>query len=84
MDSLREYLAFVSARGLLLEIEETVAREDIPELIDLLSPRGQAILFKKVEGYQCAVAANIVPSHDTLGALLGGETSTRPFLGASQ
>ncbi|MGD0658794.1 MAG: UbiD family decarboxylase [Syntrophorhabdales bacterium] len=80
MDSLREYLDFVSARDLLLEIEETVAREDIPELIDLLSPRGQAILFKKVEGYQCAVAANIVPSHDTLGALLGGGDFYETFL----
>jgi 2,5-furandicarboxylate decarboxylase 1 len=72
MDSLREYVTFMEGRGLLLGIDESVAREDIPELIDLLSDRGKVILFRQVEGYRCGLIANLVPSHDALGALLGG------------
>jgi 2,5-furandicarboxylate decarboxylase 1 len=80
MDSLREYLAFMEDRDLLLGIDETVTREDIPELIDLLSDRGQIILFKRVEGYKCGVVANLVPSHDALGTLLGGGDFYASFL----
>ena len=80
MDSLREYLAFMKNRGLLLEIEETVAREDIPELIEILSDRGQIILFESVDDYECGVVANLVPSHEALGALLGGGDFYSAFL----
>ena len=80
MDSLREYLAFMKERGLVLEIGERVAREDIPELIELLSDRGRVIRFDHVDGYECGVVANLVPSHEALRALLGGEDAYALFL----
>jgi 2,5-furandicarboxylate decarboxylase 1 len=80
MDSLREYLAFMQGRGLVLEIGERVAREDIPEMVERLSDRGRVIRFDHVEGYDCAVVANLVPSHEALRVLLGGEDAYALFL----
>jgi 2,5-furandicarboxylate decarboxylase 1 len=80
VDSLREYLAFMKGRGLVLEIGEWVAREDIPEVVELLSDRGRVIRFEHVEGYDCEVVANLVPSHEALRTLLGGEDAYALFL----
>jgi 2,5-furandicarboxylate decarboxylase 1 len=72
MDSLRDYVGFMAGRGLVLDIAETVVKEDIPELIDRLSDRGRIILFSHVQGYDCRVVANLAPSQDALSMLLGG------------
>ncbi|MGD0230576.1 MAG: UbiD family decarboxylase domain-containing protein [Syntrophorhabdales bacterium] len=73
MDSLRDYLDLMKRRGLVLAIEEEVTKGDIPELTELLSPRGRIIHFGRVEGYGCGVIANLAPSHDALGAALGAD-----------
>lgn len=80
METLRDYLSFMKDRNLLLRIEEKVERTDIPRLIELLSDRGKAIHFESVEGYDCGVVANLVPSQDALRALLGTEDPYARFL----
>ncbi|OPY65805.1 MAG: Phenolic acid decarboxylase subunit C [Syntrophorhabdaceae bacterium PtaU1.Bin034] len=80
MEGVREYVGFMNARGLVLEIEDTVPRADIPALIDLLSDRERVLLFRRVEGYKCSVVANLVPSHDALSVALGSGDSYKTFL----
>ncbi len=80
MDTLREYLDFMRGHDLVLDVGEAVSREDIPELIDRLSMRGKIIRFGRVEGYQCSVVANLVPSHEALGLLLGSGDPYATFL----
>jgi 2,5-furandicarboxylate decarboxylase 1 len=64
IDSLRDYLEVLRKKGLLLEVQEKVFREDLPELIDSLQGSGKALLFCNVAGYSGRVAANLVPSQD--------------------
>jgi 2,5-furandicarboxylate decarboxylase 1 len=71
MDSIRDYLDLMSSRGLVLRVEDEVLREDVPELIELLSERGRIIQFRRVRGYECGIVTNLVPSHDALQAALG-------------
>jgi len=80
MDSIREYLTFMGSRGLLLDIDRTVRREDIPELTDRLSSRAMVLMFRRVEGYGCGVVTNLVPSHEALGLLLAGDDPYALFL----
>ena len=62
IDSLRDYIALLRNKNLLLEVAEQVYREDLPELIDSLQGSGKALLFTDVAGYSGRVAANLVPS----------------------
>jgi 2,5-furandicarboxylate decarboxylase 1 len=80
MDSLRDYIAFVKKRDLLLEIEDQVAREDIPELIERLSDTKKVLLFKNLKGYKCSLVANLVPSHDVFQHLFETDNPYRFFL----
>ncbi len=80
MDSLRDYLALVKKRGLLLEVEEQVTREDVPELIERLSDARKVLFFKKVKGYTCSLAANLVPSHEAFRLLFDAENPYQYFL----
>jgi len=64
MESLRDYVAFTRKHGLLLEIDEQVVREDIPQLIEQLSDTKKVLLFKSLKGYTCSLVANLVPSHE--------------------
>ncbi len=76
-DSLREYLAVLEERNLLLTITEKVYREDLPELIDRLQESGKALLFANVDGYACRVAANLVPTQGCFAQIF--ETSGDPY-----
>ncbi|MBP1732195.1 MAG: 4-hydroxybenzoate decarboxylase [Deltaproteobacteria bacterium] len=80
MDSLRDYLAFVKKRDLLLEVEEQVTREDVPELIERLSDTRKVLLFKRVKGYSCSLAANLVPSHEVFRHLFDTDNPYQYFL----
>ncbi|HEY3278561.1 MAG TPA: UbiD family decarboxylase [Syntrophorhabdaceae bacterium] len=73
IDSLRDYLTVMEGAGRLLTIRETVRRDDIPELVERLSPARKALLFETVEGYKCRVAANIAPDHDIFNEIFGSE-----------
>lgn len=80
IESLRAYLDFLKDKGLLLEVNDTVLREDVPELIERLSSRKKALLFNRVEGYPCRIATNLIPSHDVFSDLLGAENPYEAFL----
>lgn len=58
--------------GRVLEIKDPVSKEDIPELIEKLADRKKVLLFEHVEGYNCRLVANCVPSIDVFKILLGG------------
>jgi 2,5-furandicarboxylate decarboxylase 1 len=64
IDSLRDYIELLRNKNLLLQVQEKVFREDLPELINSLQGSGKALLFTDVAGYSCRVAANLVPSQD--------------------
>jgi len=64
INSLRDYLELLREKNLLLEVQEQVFREDLPELIDNLQDSGKALLFTHIAGYSGRVAANLVPSQD--------------------
>jgi 2,5-furandicarboxylate decarboxylase 1 len=80
VDSLREYIDLLRAKGLLLEIDETVQREDVPALIEKLSPRRKALLFNRVAGYNCRIATNLVPSHEVFRDLFEADNPYEAFL----
>ena len=80
MDSLRDYIAFVKKRDLLLEIGDQVSREDIPELIESLSDTKKVLLFKNLKGYACSLVANLVPSHDVFRHLFNTDNPYQFFL----
>ena len=80
MDSLRDYIAFVKKRDLLLEIQDQVSREDIPELIERLSDTKKVLLFKNLKGYACSLVANLVPSHDVFRHLFDTDNPYQFFL----
>ena len=80
MDSLRDYIAFVKKRDLLLEIQDQVTREDIPELIERLSDTKKVLLFKNLKGYTCSLVANLVPSHEIFRHLFDTENPYQFFL----
>jgi 2,5-furandicarboxylate decarboxylase 1 len=58
--------------GRVLEIKDPVSKEDIPELIEKLADRKKVLLFEHVDGYNCRLVANCVPSIDVFKILLGG------------
>ncbi|MDI6726359.1 MAG: UbiD family decarboxylase [Smithellaceae bacterium] len=80
IDSLEDYLEFIKARGWLLTIREEVGREDIPAFMERLSGTRKALLFEAVKGYNCRLAANIVPSHEVFTGLFGRENPYDYFL----
>ncbi len=80
MDSLRDYIAFVKKRDLLLEVEDQVTREDVPELIERLSATKKVLLFKNLKGYRCSLVANLVPSHEVFQHLFNVENPYQFFL----
>ena len=80
MDSLRDYIAFVKKRDLLLEIQDQVSREDVPELIERLSDTKKVLLFKSLKGYACSLVANLVPSHDVFRHLFDTDNPYQFFL----
>jgi 2,5-furandicarboxylate decarboxylase 1 len=80
MDSLRDYIAFVKKRDLLLEVEDQVTREDVPELIERLSATKKVLLFKNLKGYKCSLVANLVPSHEVFRHLFNAENPYQFFL----
>jgi 2,5-furandicarboxylate decarboxylase 1 len=80
MDSLRDYMAFVKKRDLLLEVEDQVTREDVPELIERLSATKKVLLFKNLKGYKCSLVANLVPSHEVFRHLFNAENPYQFFL----
>ena len=80
MDSLRDYIAFVKKRDLLLEVQDQVAREDIPELIERLSATKKVLLFKNLKGYKCSLVANLVPSHEVFRHLFNADNPYQFFL----
>jgi 2,5-furandicarboxylate decarboxylase 1 len=80
MDSLRDYIAFVKKRDLLLEIQDQVSREDVPELIERLSDTKKVLLFKNLKGYACSLVANLVPSHDVFRHLFDTDNPYQFFL----
>jgi 2,5-furandicarboxylate decarboxylase 1 len=75
--SLREYLEVMRAKDRVLEVEDPVLREDIPELIDRLSARNKVLFFENIEGYDFRMVANLVPSQDVFGILFGDERNPR-------
>ena len=80
IDSLRDYITLVRKRDLLLEVEEQVIREDIPELIERLSETKKVLLFKNLKGYRCSLVANLVPSHEVFRHLFNVENPYQFFL----
>jgi 2,5-furandicarboxylate decarboxylase 1 len=80
MDSLRDYIAFVKKRDLLLEVEDQVTREDVPELIERLSATKKVLLFKNLKGYKCSLVANLVPSHEVFRHLFNADNPYQFFL----
>jgi 2,5-furandicarboxylate decarboxylase 1 len=80
MDSLRDYIAFVKERDLLLEVQDQVTREDVPELIERLSSTKKVLLFKNVKGYRCSLVANLVPSHEVFRLLFDKDNPYQFFL----
>ena len=80
MDSLRDYIAFVKKRDLLLEVEDQVTREDVPELIERLSATKKVLLFKNLKRYRCSLVANLVPSHEVFRHLFNAENPYQFFL----
>ena len=80
MDSLRDYIAFVKKRDLLLEVQDQVTREDIPELIERLSDTKKVLLFKNLKGYPCSLVANLVPSHEIFRYLFNTDNPYQFFL----
>ncbi len=80
MDSLRDYIAFVKERDLLLEVQDQVTREDVPELIERLSGTKKVLLFKNLKGYTCSLVANLVPSHDVFRHLFDTDNPYQFFL----
>jgi 2,5-furandicarboxylate decarboxylase 1 len=80
MDSLRDYIVFVKKRDLLLEVEDQVTREDVPELIERLSATKKVLLFKNLKGYRCSLVANLVPSHEVFRHLFNAENPYQFFL----
>jgi 2,5-furandicarboxylate decarboxylase 1 len=77
IDSLRDYLALLEKKSMLLPVQEKVFREDLPALIERLQGSGKALLFSNVDGYACRVAANLVPSRDCFADIF--QTSTSPY-----
>ena len=80
MDSLRDYIAFVKERDLLLEVQDQVTREDVPELIERLSDTKKVLLFKNLKGYTCSLVANLVPSHEVFRHLFDTDNPYQFFL----
>ena len=80
MDSLRDYIAFVKERDLLLEVQDQVTREDVPELIERLSGTKKVLLFKNLKGYTCSLVANLVPSHEVFRHLFDTDNPYQFFL----
>ncbi len=80
METLRDYVSLMEERNLVLEIKEKVALPDIPGLIEILSDKGKLLLFRDVEGYDCHIVANLVPSQGALEALMGGHDPYAAFL----
>ncbi len=80
MDSLRDYITFVKKHDLLLEIQDQVSREDIPELIERLSDTKKVLLFKNLKGYTCSLVANLVPSHEIFRLLFDTDNPYQFFL----
>jgi len=80
MDSLRDYIAFVKERDLLLEVQDQVTREDVPELIERLSGTKKVLLFKNLKGYTCSLVANLVPSHEVFRLLFDTDNPYQFFL----
>ena len=72
-------MALMDRAGLVLKIQETVHKDDIPKLIERLSERRKALLFESVEGYACRVVANLTPSHDAFRELFGAENPYEYF-----
>lgn len=71
ISSLRSYLQFVREKDLLLVIHEEVQKEDLPELIEILSRKGKVLLFEKISGYNLKVVSNLVPSLNVFSLLFG-------------
>ncbi len=80
MESLRDYIALVKKHDLLLEIEEQVNREDVPELIERLSESRKVLLFKRLRGYICSLVANLVPSHEAFRHIFESDNPYQYFL----
>lgn len=71
INSLKDYIGLIRNKGLLLEVKESLSRNDVPELIEKLSTYRKVLLFENVEGYNCKLVANLVPSHDVFAELFG-------------
>jgi len=78
--SLKEYLDLVGSKNWVLTIREKVYLEDIPALIEKLSWEGKILLFEDIEGYDCKLAANLVPSHDIFKLLFETENPYEYFI----
>lgn len=79
IDSLKEYLSFAESKGWVLEVTESVEREDIPQLIERLDRKKKIIVFSNIRGYRCGLVANLVPSHDVFSDLLDTDDPYRAF-----
>ncbi|MCS7280596.1 MAG: UbiD family decarboxylase [Desulfobacterota bacterium] len=71
--SLREYLDLLKRENLLISIRDKVKKEALPEIIQRLSRTGKALLFESLDGYDCRVVANLVPSQKVFNLLFPGE-----------
>lgn len=72
INSLRDYIEIMKGKDRVLEIKDPVSREDIPELIEKLSDIKKILLFEHIDGYDCRLVANCIPSLDVFSVLMGG------------
>jgi len=72
INSLRDYIEIMKVKDRVLEIKDPVSREDIPELIEKLSDIKKILLFEHIDGYDCRLVANCIPSLDVFSVLMGG------------
>lgn len=64
INSLRDYIEIMKENNRVLEIKDPVSREDIPELVEILSDSNKMLLFEHIEGYNFRLVANSVPALD--------------------
>jgi 4-hydroxy-3-polyprenylbenzoate decarboxylase len=72
---LREFIAFLEAKGELRRIAATVSRDlEMTEIADrAVKSGGPALLFESVEGYDIPVAMNLFGTHQRMAWALGVE-----------
>lgn len=82
--SLRDYVELARNHDLLLVVKDEVERDDLPEIIEILSRKAKVLLFERVSGYNLKVVANLVPSLRVFSLLFGQEDPYEKFSKLSQ